>query len=242
MKFRLVAALVAFLLTPVAASAAPFSVTTTNDSTTLLNALLGATTGLSGFSLTANGAPEAFGTFAGDDPFGGIAPGVVIGTGFVSELVGPNNVNPATQEGFSDLDQDLGDFGTDGDETNLNITFTSDGSATNLLFNYVFASEEFPEYIGSDFNDEFRLTLNGINYAFLACGQLVAINNFVGACSAELVLNSGNVTPIDGWSKPLTFSGTLGHLSTLSGRPSPSLSGTVSGQPSVSWKPFLISG
>src|ERR1043166_5631881 len=45
--------------------------------------------------------------------------------------------------------------------------------------------------------------------------------------------------PSSSW-KPSLSSGSLGHLSTTSGTPSPSLSG--SGQPSSSWKPSLSSG
>uniref|UniRef100_UPI001C24B845 Calx-beta domain-containing protein n=1 Tax=Synechococcus sp. CCY 0621 TaxID=2815603 RepID=UPI001C24B845 len=73
------------------ASAGGFSVTETADTATLLGAL-GATSGLSGIRLSIEGSGEASGVFEGD-PFG-LGSGLVLSTGRVEDLVGPNTNTP----------------------------------------------------------------------------------------------------------------------------------------------------
>lgn len=182
------------------ASAAPFTVTPDGNASNLLASLLGDTSGLSGITGGLSGDPLASGLFT-DDPFGLIA-GVILSTGNVTTVVGPND---------SDSDgTDLGSSGVPGDTVTLTVNFTSDASVSNLFFNYVFGSEEFFEYIGSQFNDFFTLKLDGINYAKLACGSDVAINNFVGACASELVDNGGGlITQLDAYTNTLLFSAPL---------------------------------
>ena len=51
------------------------------------------------------------------------------------------------------------------DTTRLTITFNVDDITDTLSFLSVFGSEEFPEYVGSEFVDGFGLYLNGENFA-----------------------------------------------------------------------------
>jgi hypothetical protein len=183
-----------------AGSASAFSTTPESDANNLLTALLGTTTGLSGISASISGDPGASGTFAAD-PFG-LGAGVILSTGLVGTVVGPNNSPSAGS--------DLGAGGSVGDTTTLTIGFTSDATVSNLFFNYVFGSEEFLEFIGSSFNDFFTLKLDGTNFAKLVCGSDVAINNFVGACFNELVNNTGGlVTQLDYYTNKLLFQAPL---------------------------------
>jgi hypothetical protein len=185
----------------VPASAAPFTVTIDNNVNNLLTALLGTTTGLSAISGTLTGDPVASGRFT-DDPFG-LGSGVVLSTGNVTTVVGPNNSPSAGV--------DLGPSGTTGDTTTLTVNFTSDATVNHLFFNYVFGSEEFFEFIGSTFNDFFTLKLDGTNFAKLVCGQDVTINNFaIPACAAELTNNAGGtITQLDAYTHTLLFSAPL---------------------------------
>ena len=61
------------------------------------------------------------------------------------------------------------------DVTELDITFTAGPDTTHVFFNTVFASAEYPEFVGS-FIDGFGLFLNGTNIAF-AGGNPVNIDN-----------------------------------------------------------------
>jgi len=212
-----IAALTATLTTAMSLLAAPamaFSVVGTNNIQTLKNNLLGSNTaGLSNFSLSIMGNEQAFGIFS-DDPFG-LKSGVVMSTGKVTDLPGPN--------------LDDGDLGTDfppsilaeGDLTQLNLSFFADSTAEKLFFKYVFGSEEFLEYGGSQYNDDFELLLNGTNLAKLTDGKTVTINNLVpnsgdrSTDHPDYINNpsftglAANIIQLDGYTKVLGFEGLL---------------------------------
>jgi len=204
-----IAALTATLTTAMSLLAAPamaFSVGATNNILTLKNNLLGSNTaGLSNFSLSVTGNEQAFGIFT-DDPFG-LTSGVVMSTGKVTDLPGPN--------------LDGGTLGTDfppsgvaaGDLAELNLSFFADSTAGKLVFKYVFGSEEFLEYGGTQFNDIFELLLNGTNLAKLTDGKTVTINNLVP--NSDNINNpsftgiAANIIKLDGYTKVLGFEGLL---------------------------------
>jgi hypothetical protein len=210
-----IAALTATLTTAMSLLAAPamaFSVGATNNIETLKNNLLGTNTaGLSNFSLSIRGDARAFGIFT-DDPFG-LMSGVVMSTGKVSDLPGPN------------LEDDTGtDFppsGETGDLAQLNLSFFADSTAEKLFFKYVFGSEEFLEYGGTPYNDDFDLLLNGTNLAKLTDGKTVTINNLVpnsgdrSTDHPDYINNppfkglAANIIKLDGYTKVLGFEGLL---------------------------------
>jgi len=210
-----IAALTATLTTAMSLLAAPamaFSVGATNNIETLKNNLLGTNTaGLSNFSLSIRGDARAFGIFT-DDPFG-LRSGVVMSTGKVSDLPGPN------------LEDDTGtDFppsGETGDLAQLNLSFFADSTAEKLFFKYVFGSEEFLEYGGTPYNDDFDLLLNGTNLAKLTDGKTVTINNLVpnsgdrSTDHPDYINNppfkglAANIIKLDGYTKVLGFEGLL---------------------------------
>ncbi|MBE9226400.1 PEP-CTERM sorting domain-containing protein [Phormidium sp. LEGE 05292] len=184
-----------------------FTVTQNNNSSDLLNALLGTTSGLSNFSVTTTGNAAAFGTFS-DDPFG-LTKGIVLSTGKVVDIPGVNS--PGT-----DLSTDFGSPGATDDLAQLDINFDADSTADKVFFQYVFGSEEFKEYGGSVYNDSFELLLNGVNLAKLSDGQTVAVNNLAtsptGPFHPDYIDNPagpGTLTKLDGYTKTLTFEGLL---------------------------------
>jgi hypothetical protein len=194
-----------------------FSITQTSNSATLINALLGNTTGLSYFNITAYGDSRAFGTFTdGSNPLR-MHSGVVLSTGRVIRLAGENTAS-AGPPTFPDLSTDLSvnDSTTGHDITRLDISFFADSTADKLFFNFVFGSEEFLEYGGSEYNDSFELLLNGVNLAKLSDGQLVTINNLVPHKDAtyhpDYINNpagKGTKTRLDGFTTVLGFEGGL---------------------------------
>ncbi|MEG4441494.1 choice-of-anchor L domain-containing protein [Microcoleus sp. AT9_B5] len=217
-----IAALTATLTTALslfAAPAMPFSVGATNNTETLKNNLLGANTaGLSNFSVSIIGNSAAFGTFT-NDPFG-LTSGVVLSTGRVADIPGQNRKDNFTTND-SDLNTDFGAKGEQGDLTQLNLSFFADSTVQKLFFQYVFASEEFPEFGGSKYNDDFELLLNGTNLAKLSDGKTVTINNLVPdpynrstdhpdyIDSPSLTGIAANIIKLDGFTKILGFEGLL---------------------------------
>ncbi|MEG4498919.1 choice-of-anchor L domain-containing protein [Microcoleus sp. F10-C6] len=207
------------VLSWLAAPAMAFSVGATNNIETLKNNLLGTNTaGLSDFSVSITGNEAAFGTFT-NDPFG-LTSGVVLSTGKVTDIPGKNRKDNLMTNG-SDLNTDFGPRGEQGDLTQLNLSFFANSTVEKLFFEYVFASEEFPEFGGSEFNDNFELLLNGTNLAKLSDGKTFTINNLVpdpnnrSADHADYIDNSSltgiaaSIIKLDGFTKVLGFEGLL---------------------------------
>ncbi|MEG4092126.1 MULTISPECIES: choice-of-anchor L family PEP-CTERM protein [unclassified Microcoleus] len=218
-----IAALTATLTTSLSLLAAPamaFSIGATNNIETLKNNLLGANTaGLSNFSVSITGNAAAFGTFT-NDPFG-LTSGVVLSTGKVADIRGKNRKDNFTIEN-SDLSTDFGPYGEEGDLTQLNLSFFANSTVEKLVFQYVFASEEFPEFGAyEEYNDDFELLLNGTNLAKLSDGKTVTINNLVPEPNnrskdhpdyidnPSLTGIAANIIKLDGFTKVLGFEGLL---------------------------------
>lgn len=189
-----------------------FTVTQNNNGTDLLNALLGTTTGLSNFSVSTTGNAAAFGLFS-NDPFG-LTKGIALSTGKVVDIPGVNTISGPL--GSNDLSTDFGTPGVTDDLTQVDISFDADSTVEKVFFQYVFGSEEFKEYGGSNFNDSFELLLNGVNLAKLSDGKTVTINNLVpspgGPYHPDYIDNPSGLstlTKLDGYTKTLTFEGLL---------------------------------
>lgn len=154
-------------------------ITPTNDATLLSNTILG-----SGITLTTPapiyiGAAGASGTFSGGVSAGiGIESGIILTTGSAASAVGPNVSDGTTTinnlPGDALLDALIPGY-TTYDRTLLDLHFTSDTG--DLYFKYVFASEEYNEFVKSSYNDVFGFFLDGIDIALLPDGDPVAINH-----------------------------------------------------------------
>ena len=106
-------------------------------------------------NVTYIGANVARGTFAGGNGCGlPIDCGVILCSGDITNAIGPNNISYASAEngtsGDADLDRLVGGSGTE-DAAVLEFDIISTNSFT-LQFQYIFASEEYPEWIGQ-YND-----------------------------------------------------------------------------------------
>jgi hypothetical protein len=148
----------------------------------LLQCLLGPGVQVSNATLIA--APGAAGLFTGGAGVIGIDQGLMLSSGNIITLVGPNLLDDTSYDnglpGDADLNGLIPGYETF-DATVLEFDFTCD-NPTNVSFQYVFASEEYNEWVGSPFNDVFGFFLNGVNIALTpaicsAPGIPVAINN-----------------------------------------------------------------
>lgn len=114
------------------------------------------------------GSPKAVGAFLGGaDPSGGtqqiaLSQGIVLSTGHISGIVGPNDLSVASsnngQLGDADLDILIGNTRTH-DAAILEFNFVPTGDSISL--HYIFASEEYNEDINTD-NDALALYINGV--------------------------------------------------------------------------------
>jgi hypothetical protein len=103
---------------------------------------------------------NAIGTFDNASDIG-LTNGVLLTTGSVFNAVGPNNSSSATGPGAL---------------SSLSFDFVA--VSPGISWRYVFASEEYEEFVNSSFNDRFRLTVNGENLALIpGTSSDVAINS-----------------------------------------------------------------
>src|SRR3954463_13833513 len=156
------------VLAPKVALAAPWTISAVSDGTTaaqLASTLVGP--GVTVNSAAFTGDPSAAGLF--DDPAAsvGLSRGVVLSSGRVHDAIGPNKDSNTGEDlgrpGDSDLDLLLSGGLKTQDAASLLVDFTP--TNPQLAINYVFASEEYEEYVGSQFNDVFAFFVNGINCA-----------------------------------------------------------------------------
>lgn len=131
------------------------------------NVLLGG--GVTATNITFNGLPgnQAFlqmGSFDATNAQVGMQQGILLSSGDVDVAVGPNNNDGATLPlgGFNtagDPDLDLVSNAGTNDAAVLEFDFVPAGDS--LSFNYVFASEEYLEFVNLGFNDVFGFFLSG---------------------------------------------------------------------------------
>lgn len=133
----------------------------------LAQALLGSGVEIS--NVTFQGSPVSAGTFQSGLSEGlGIDNGVMLSSGLISNVIGPNNSDflgeSLGQPGDSDL-EGLVSEGNTFDAAVLEFDFIA--TAGTISFTYVFASEEYNEFVNEGFNDVFGFFLDGVNIALI---------------------------------------------------------------------------
>ena len=139
---------------------------TAND---LAQTIVGSGVSVSNVAFT--GANVAAGEFSGggtgSSAIIGFDQGVVLSTGATGSVVGPNTSDTITTEngtaGDGDLDGLLPPEQSTQDASVLTFDFTPNASEISL--DYVFASDEYNEFVGQGFNDVFGFFVNGQNCA-----------------------------------------------------------------------------
>ena len=161
-------------------NAMAINVTTTSDGATLAQNILGS--GITISNVTYTGASVASGTFTGGVSSGiGIESGITLTSGDASQAVGPNisDFSGVSNLLAGDADLDALISQSTNDATVLEFDFeTTEG---DLFFNFVFASEEYNEYVNAGFNDIFAFFLDGVNIALIpGTSTPVSVDNVNG--------------------------------------------------------------
>jgi gliding motility-associated-like protein len=179
------------------------------------NTLVG--TGVTVNNVTFNGSGIAYGTFNGANSNIGLPSGVIITTGSRSIAPGPNNIASAGVDNGVPGDLTLTAIsGFDTYDASV-LEFDFIPQSGQISFNYVFASEEYPEFVGQIYNDVFAFFVTGpnpgggnynnSNIALIpGTSTPVAINNVNQISYTNYYVdNSGGPTvQYDGFTKPLT--------------------------------------
>ncbi|HRI29136.1 MAG TPA: choice-of-anchor L domain-containing protein, partial [Chitinophagales bacterium] len=146
----------------------------------------------------------------------GLNAGILLTSGTIQNAVGPNTSGSTTaivgSAGDADLDAIIAGIFTTYDACVLEFDLVADEDI--LIFEYVFGSEEYLEYVGTQFNDIFAFLVSGPGYApntniALVPGDTtpVAINNVNNVNNPDFYVDNAAVTPdlqYDGFTTPLT--------------------------------------
>lgn len=193
----------------------------------LVSALINTNSGLivrnAQISAQRSGAILSAGTYqllgASPHTYGLTLPGIVISSGNVDDYeTGPNFINgvttafgaPADASQEALLDTITGGVWDHNDVTQFDIFFDVVPGSNNVVFQVVFGSEEYPDFVNSPFVDGFGIFLNGTNIAFES-GRPVNINHPSFRPMAGTELN-GLLAP--GGQAVLTFSALVASNST----------------------------
>lgn len=156
----------AALALPFATGAQALVLTPSLDATALATALAGAGVTISNATLIGIDGQQGF--FSGGVADGiGIESGIMLTSGAIANAQGPNSADgtsTTTGTGGDGQLTGLSGFNTF-DKNILEFDFTT--NTGNLFFSYVFASEEYNEYVNSSVNDVFGFFVDGANIALI---------------------------------------------------------------------------
>ncbi|MDX2369087.1 MAG: choice-of-anchor L domain-containing protein [Colwellia sp.] len=202
MKFKYSKTVFAGLILSISSFANAGLMVTQNDTAgDLVSNILGG--GITSSNISNSGAANAFGTFTGGLSAGiGIDSGIMLSTGNVNDAIGPNSTGDTQTNFGTPGDANLTALSGDPtfDAAFLTFDFISDGG--NVFFNYVFASEEYNEFVNSNVNDVFAFFLDGVNVALIP-----GTNTPVSIDTVNLGINSGLFNDNDGGSFDIEYDG-----------------------------------
>ena len=141
--------------------------------------------------------------------------GILLTSGWATYAIGPNNsdgdyygTNPISAPNDPDLDDIINNASYPTfDATYFIVEFDTDTSVKGISFDFVYGSEEFPEFVGNIFNDLFCCFLDGENISYDGNGQVINVNNdyfLVDNLDDHLNLQFDGFTPLLRTSDSLT--------------------------------------
>lgn len=160
------------------------------------------------------GDPQQVGYFQNGGAAVGISDGILITNGNAEDAQNPNTATGTTTSyNTTNTTSPLNNIATGNvnDIAQYTIVFTP--TSSTLTFNYVFGSEEYPEWVGSSFNDVFGFFISGpnntgpfTNIALLPASTTpVSINSVnAGSNSSYYVTNNGTLHEYDATTTVLT--------------------------------------
>jgi len=197
---------------------AQLTLTASSSPTTLANAIVGA--GITVSNATLNCPTGAAGTFAnGNATNVGLGSGVILATGLITNAQVPNNSDGTTTNFGAPGDADLAAIIGRQTFDACRLEFDFEAVANQVSISYVFASEEYLEYVNSQFNDVFGFLVTGpnplggnysnLNIATIPVNVPVSVNSINNILNTSYFINnpvSGNTTKIeyDGFTVVLT--------------------------------------
>lgn len=155
-----------------------------------------------------HGQPAQIGTFSNGQTNIGFSEGIIMATGNALVATGPNTTDNA-DGGYGNYtpDAELAELSAGGDCFDMAfLEFDFRPTQSSVQFDFVFASEEYCEYVGTPFNDVFGFFISGpgINGPFNGAENIALVpstSTYVAINNVNHLLNPGyfiNNTPITG--------------------------------------------
>lgn len=133
--------------------------------TQLAESLVG--TGVSVSNVTFRGGAQSTGSFdfTNAPTVVGFSKGILLSSGNAADVVGPNAADWTSTDWVQPGDADLDVLSTYPTYDAAVLEFDFIPTSNQVTFEYVFASDEYPEWVNTPFNDTFAFYVNGTNYA-----------------------------------------------------------------------------
>ena len=131
--------------------------------------------GLQVSNITYTGADVAGGVFQSTPGTIGLERGIILSTGNIVNVIGPNTSNGIGVNNGTAGDADLDALAGIATHDAAVLEFDFIANADTIQFRYVFASDEYNEYVG-EYNDLVAVFVNGVNCAKIG-PDVVSVNN-----------------------------------------------------------------
>ena len=165
-----------FVPTPSVDAGAIITDLNSTDTNTVATHLIGSGVTLNTVSHTGDAQQIGTASFTDGDDVYGIPNGIILSSGNVAHIAGPNELNNTSsnlgQPGDSDLAMLSGVASFDASILNVGFTPTT----AVMQVDYVFGSDEYSEYANSSVNDTMAFFVNGVNCSQTPQGTAVSIN------------------------------------------------------------------
>lgn len=161
------------------------------------------------------GASNALGYFDGSKSNIGLSSGIIMTTGTIfgssTGPLGPNTTDGAGYDNSAKGNSALSAIAKGNTFNAATLEFDFVPMSDTVSFNYVFASEEYPEFVDQEFNDVFAFFISGPgisgqkNIALLPNGDAVTINNVNDHKNSGYYIDNkgGNTVQYDGFTRVL---------------------------------------
>lgn len=220
LKISILASLITGLSLPAHAVSISAIASNATTGTTLTNAWLGATSGITVVGpISYVGGNNQAGTYTDfslisanvSKPNLALGNGIVLtsGTANIPSANNSTGFGVSTGSGSSATISSITGGLSSNDANSISFSFTVASGITSISTNFIYGSEEFPEFAGSSFADGFAFKVDGINYAKFADGTIVSLKTLTS--NLNLLDNSDDSYGIeyDGITKSLTIDAIL---------------------------------
>jgi len=136
------------------------------------------------------GSRASMGTFINESPEVLLNKGVILSTGNVFDARGPNNQRNTGTKGSGLQDLDIQSIATSTSNDAASLEFDLISLRDSISFTYVFASEEYPEYVNKGVNDLFAFFVSEVG------GNSYRPTNIARLPNSRTVVNIDNVNHI----------------------------------------------